>query len=64
MSQKKFKDTILCTLCKGEDNDCPLCEGTGVMLYDEKNSDAKEIFFSDIGYENENLLEDDDREES
>lgn len=29
--------------CKGQDENCPICEGTGIVLFDEKMDDALEI---------------------
>lgn len=26
--------------CKGKNEDCPICEGTGIILYDENFDDA------------------------
>lgn len=43
--------------CKGENENCPICEGTGIILYDEENDDL--LINSDIKkYESE--LEEDE----
>lgn len=55
---KKFKPTRMCTKCNGNDLDCTVCEGTGVILQDEDNHET--TIFLDIDSFSE---EDDDLED-
>lgn len=29
--------------CKGQNEDCPICEGTGIILFDENTDNALEL---------------------
>ena len=40
---KKFKPTKMCPRCQGHDDNCKVCEGTGVSLFDEDNDDLNSM---------------------
>ncbi len=60
---KKFKPVKICSKCQGHDNDCTLCEGTGVALYDEENEDARQMLFPETSDEVESWLDESEEEE-
>lgn len=64
MSSKKFKPVKLCPKCQGHNDDCNICEGTGVALYDEDNAEAKQMLFPETSEEVENWIEEDDDDET
>lgn len=48
--------TKLCK-CKGDNPNCPICEGTGIVLFDEKYDEVHNLFADDEKYFNEELEE-------
>lgn len=49
-SGKKFKPVHICSICQGDDPECEMCEGTGVMLLDEDNQEAQ-IFLNNENFD-------------
>lgn len=49
-SGKKFKPVNICHICQGDDPECDMCEGTGVMLLDEDNQEAQ-IFLNNENFD-------------